>query len=77
MLLNKTIFCREDRRDSSKLYNKMEVGDLVNLDPVTPWLDYINTLLDGVVVIDNKEVVIVDVPAYIKDLRSNNILAHT
>jgi len=59
---------REDRRDSSKLYNKMEVGDLVNLDPVTPWLDYINTLLDGVVVIDNKEVVIVDVPAYIKDL---------
>jgi len=58
---------REERRDASKLYNKMEVGSLADLDPSTPWLDYINRLLDGVAVIDSNEVIIVDVPSYIKN----------
>ena len=33
---------REERRDASKLYNKMELKDLSNLDPNTPWVEYIN-----------------------------------
>ena len=36
---------REERRDASKLYNPMTVGDLTTLDNTTPWLDYINKLL--------------------------------
>lgn len=61
---------REERRDNSKLYNKMEVGDLSQLDPNTPWLEYINTLLAGLAVVDQREVIIVDVPSYIKDFSS-------
>ena len=36
---------REERRDASKLYNPMQVFELTNLDPTTPWLEYINTIL--------------------------------
>ena len=36
---------REERRDASKLYNPMTVGELTSLDNTTPWLDYINKLL--------------------------------
>lgn len=39
------IFCRELRRDASKLYNPMRVSQLSALDPSTPWLQYINRLL--------------------------------
>jgi len=58
---------REQRRDASKLYNKMEVGDLASLDPTTPWRDYINKLLEGTIdkEVDDREVIIVDVPSYI------------
>ena len=36
---------REERRDASKLYNPMQVSELISLDPTTPWLEYINTIL--------------------------------
>ena len=36
---------RELRRNSSLLYNPMLVKDLNSLDPNTPWLEYINTIL--------------------------------
>ena len=36
---------REERRDASKLYNPMKVSELTTLDPTTPWLEYINTIL--------------------------------
>ena len=43
------IYCktvdREERRDASKLYNPMKVSELTSLDPTTPWLEYINTIL--------------------------------
>lgn len=61
---------REERRDASKLYNKMEVGDLSTLDPTTPWVEYINTVLEGAFVIDESEPIIVDAPSYIKEFSS-------
>ncbi|XP_023345566.1 neprilysin-2 [Eurytemora carolleeae] len=57
---------REERRDASKLYNRMMIKDLSSLDPNTPWLEYINNLLNGTVTVDENEVIIVDVPEYIK-----------
>ena len=36
---------REERRDANKLYNPMPIRELASLDPDTPWLQYINTLL--------------------------------
>ena len=36
---------REERRNASRLYNPMRIKDLAKLDPHTPWLDYINTIL--------------------------------
>jgi hypothetical protein len=40
---------REERRDVGKLYNPMRISDLGRLDPTTPWLDYVNTLLPATV----------------------------
>ena len=45
----------------------MEVKDLYTYDPNTPWVEYINQMLDGVETIDENEIVIVDVPKYIED----------
>ena len=39
---------REERRDSVSLYNPMTIKDLYQLDPATPWLEYINNLLTKV-----------------------------
>ena len=36
-------------------------------DPATPWVEYINVMLDGVETVDENEIVIVDVPKYIED----------
>ncbi len=36
---------REERRNASRLYNPMKVKDLVQFDPHTPWLEYINNIL--------------------------------
>jgi len=60
---------REMRRDASKLYNPMKVSDLSRLDPNTPWLDYINTILSKEIVqITSDETIVVDVPSYISNL---------
>jgi len=57
---------REERRDASRLYNPMKVSELINLDPDTPWLDYINAVLSkDIVQISGDEIIIVDVPSYI------------
>ena len=61
----------EQRRDSSMLYNPMKIKELYNLDPNTPWLEYINNLLTPEIVqVTENETVIVDVPRYIRDLSS-------
>jgi len=60
---------REERRDASKLYNPMPVSKLTELDPTTPWLEYINRVLSpDIVKVDDTETIIVDVPSYIRDL---------
>jgi len=57
---------REERRDASRLYNPMKVSELTNLDPTTPWLEYINTILTtNIVQVSGDEIIIVDVPNYI------------
>jgi len=57
---------REERRDASKLYNPMKVSELTSLDPTTPWLEYINTILTtNIVQVSGDEIIIVDVPNYI------------
>jgi len=57
---------REERRDASKLYNPMKVSELTTLDPTTPWLEYINTILTtDIVQVSGDEIIIVDVPNYI------------
>ena len=70
---------REERRDASKLYNPMRVSELTSLDPTTPWLEYINTILTTDIVqvpkpvatfstfqqVSGAEIIIVDVPNYI------------
>ena len=57
----------EERRNTTKLYNKMTVGDLATKWPSIPWLDYINRLLSPYHKIDGSEPVIVDVPSYITE----------
>lgn len=58
---------REERRNASKLYNPMTIKDLTKLDPNTPWLDYINTILTPEIIqVTEDEVIIVDVPSYIQ-----------
>jgi len=57
---------REERRDASRLYNPMKVSELTSLDPTTPWLEYINTILTtNIVQVSGEEIIIVDVPNYI------------
>jgi len=60
---------REDRRDSSKLYNAMNISQLSSLAPNIPWLQYINRLLTkDLVQVDSSDTVIVDVPSYVQGL---------
>ena len=62
---------REQRRDSSRLYNPMTIKDLPSLDPNTPWLEYLNKLLSkDIVQVTEEEVIIVDVPNYVRALGS-------
>ncbi|XP_067139630.1 neprilysin-2-like [Centruroides vittatus] len=55
---------REERRNISKLYNKMTVKDLVKLAPNINWLKYFNGLLNDPITED--ELVIVNVPEFIR-----------
>jgi len=60
---------REERRNKSLLYNPMPISQLSELDPHTPWLEYINTVLSqDIVTVDDSETVIVGSPSYIRDL---------
>ena len=62
---------REQRRDSSRLYNPMTIKELATLDPSTPWLEYLNKLLSkDIVQVTEEEVIIVDVPNYVRALGS-------
>ena len=62
---------REQRRDSSRLYNPMTIKELPSLDPNTPWLEYLNKLLSkDIVQVTEEEVIIVDVPNYVRALGS-------
>jgi predicted metalloendopeptidase len=36
---------RENRRNATRMYNPMRVGDLQTLAPIIPWVDYINNIL--------------------------------
>ncbi|XP_043224761.1 neprilysin-2-like isoform X13 [Amphibalanus amphitrite] len=57
----------EERRNITKLYNKMTLGDVSKLAPGIPWVDYVNNLLRAAghqVTAD--EPVIVDVPDYMR-----------
>ena len=67
---------REQRRDATKLYNPMPISNLYQLDPTTPWLEYINTLLSpNISQVKASETIIVDAPSYIKNL--SNLLVLT
>jgi len=60
---------REERRNPNRLYNPMPISKLSQLDPTTPWLDYINRILTAdIVQVEESEIIIVDVPSYIKNL---------
>ena len=62
---------REERRDSSLLYNRMVISDLYQLDPNTPWLEYVNNLLTpDILTVGPEEPVIVEVPSYVRSLGS-------
>ena len=62
---------REQRRDSSSLYNPMTIQQMSQLDPNTPWLEYFNRLLSQEILqVTEMETVIVDVPSYIRSLGS-------
>ncbi|XP_037090373.1 neprilysin-2-like isoform X3 [Pollicipes pollicipes] len=57
----------EERRNITKLYNKMTLGEMSRLAPNIPWVTYVNNLLRAAghqVTAD--EPVIVDVPDYVK-----------
>ena len=62
---------REERRDATKLYNPRSIDQLKELDPNTPWLEYINNILtEPVASVTGDEVIIVNVPEFIKKMSS-------
>lgn len=59
---------KEERRNASKLYNKMTIGELQAKVPEIPWLEYINNVLAPFFRVTTEEPVIVNVPNYVKNL---------
>ena len=60
---------REERRDANKLYNPRPITQLSELDPNTPWLEYINNILtEDLLQVEDTERVIVDEPGYLRNL---------
>ena len=50
---------REERRNATKLYNKMQIKDLSALDPNVPWLEYINNILSPEIIqVDEDETIL-------------------
>eukprot|EP00092_Neocalanus_flemingeri_P016471 GFUD01017824.1.p1 GENE.GFUD01017824.1~~GFUD01017824.1.p1 ORF type:complete len:761 (-),score=194.29 GFUD01017824.1:231-2513(-) len=61
---------REERRNITALYNPMTIGEVQELYPEIPLLQYINDILGSAdVTVDENEVVNVAVPKYITDFR--------
>ncbi|CAG0895469.1 unnamed protein product [Darwinula stevensoni] len=58
----------EERRNATKLYNKMTIGELEKKWPSIPWLEYVNEMLTPFHHVTVEEPVIIDVPEYIKKL---------
>ena len=70
MRLANITMSRERRRDPNHQYNPMPILSLTNLDPATPWLQYISTILGsdhGTLTKD--DLVVVGNPDYISNLR--------
>ncbi|MPC12879.1 Membrane metallo-endopeptidase-like 1 [Portunus trituberculatus] len=59
---------KEERRNASKLYNKMTIGELQAKVPEIPWLAYINNVLAPFFRVTAEEPVVVNVPDYVKNL---------
>jgi len=60
---------REERRDATKLYNPRSINELIELDPNTPWLEYINKVLTPEVIsVTGDEIIIVNVPSYMEKM---------
>lgn len=59
---------KEERRNASKLYNKMTIGELQKMVPEIPWLEYINRVLSPFFSVTTEEPVVVNVPDYVKNL---------
>jgi len=66
--LAKITLPREQRRDIKALVNPMTIKQIEQLDPSTPWLEYINTILPPKVQVELSETINVLVPSYIKSL---------
>eukprot|EP00092_Neocalanus_flemingeri_P076808 GFUD01095301.1.p1 GENE.GFUD01095301.1~~GFUD01095301.1.p1 ORF type:complete len:774 (+),score=162.06 GFUD01095301.1:198-2519(+) len=61
---------REERRNKTALYNPMTIGEVQELYPEIPLLQYINDILGSAdVTVEKDEVVNVAVPKYITDFR--------
>ena len=61
--------CREERRDATKLYNPMKISDLKTLEPTTPWLKYINTILGKEIEqVTEEEIIIVGAPSFLENM---------
>ena len=64
---------RELRRDPNHQYNPMPISGLSSLDPDTPWLDYLATILgpdNGGAQLTEEDVVVVGNPEYVARLRA-------
>jgi neprilysin len=59
---------REARRNVTALYNPMTIGELSQLVPDVPWLEYINRVLAPLHQVTEGERVIVDTPNYFTNL---------
>ncbi|XP_042232177.1 neprilysin-2-like isoform X3 [Homarus americanus] len=59
---------KEERRNATKLYNKMTIKELQEMVPEIPWLEYINSILTPFFTVTIQEPVIVNVPSYVKKL---------
>lgn len=59
---------KEQRRNASKLYNKMTISELQARVPNVPWIEYINTILAPFIVVTEQEEVIVNVPTYVEEM---------
>ena len=70
---------REMRRDPNHQYNPMPIRALTNLDPATPWLEYISTILGSDHgTLTNDDLVVVGNPDYISNLRCGiNVTSYT